>query len=136
MVLSMTLNCLPEEALIMKTLSNDEVAKSLTGRQLGYADGQIICDGCGARLNAYQHLQDEGEPLELTMFAATPRHRYENWHVSLVFCTNCDKAEIGTPTPGIDEAMAECKVVRGTHTPESREVQIVDRSKPDDAVTG
>lgn len=114
----------------MKTLKNGFLEKGLEGREVGYPDGQIICDGCGKRLNAFRHLRHEGEPLTITAFCATPRGRFRTWSISLVYCEECDEREIGTPTKGVDEAMIECKLTKGPHSPQVAEVEVVDRSKP------
>jgi hypothetical protein len=132
----MTLNCSPEEALTVRTLENETVAETLTGKVIGYSDGGLICDGCGKRLNAYEHIHENDEKLEITGFAATPRGHYTQWKFSLVFCPECDEREVGTPTSGVDEAMVEMKLERGPDSPVSADVEVVDRSKPDDGVTG
>lgn len=120
----------------MNTLSNEAIEEGLAGRTIGYGDGQIICDGCGARVNAYEHLDEKDEKLELTAFCATPRSHYRNWHISLVYCPDCDEREIGTPTGGIDEAMITFKVSKDRGGPTVADAEVVDRSKPDDGVTG
>lgn len=114
----------------MDTLKNEALEKGLGNREVGYPDGNLICDGCGKRLNAFRYLRNEGEPLTITAFCATPRGRYRRWSISLVYCEECDEREVGTPTNGVDEAMIECKLKEGPHSPKVTEVEVVDRSKP------
>lgn len=114
----------------MKPLKNKAVEQVLEGRVIGYDDGHFYCDGCGNRINAFEHLREEGEPLELTAFCIAPQGRHDQWKFNLVYCPECDEREIGTPTQGVDEAMVEFKLTKGETSPEATEIQVVDRSKP------
>jgi len=80
----------------MQPLDAGLILEGVEGRKVGRPDGVIICDYCGARVDA-----DESQTWQA--YLTSPKGQVQPIFVMHVYCPDCDKTENFPSTDGVDE---------------------------------
>lgn len=120
----------------MEVLSNSEVGQKLTGQSVAGPDGVLKCWDCGKTVDAIQHLITRGNELYITVYAIAHQINLSSWNIVKLYCSDCSCELSQVERRAMDQVVASVKLMQTPHSITIEEVKIVDRSKPDDAVTG
>lgn len=107
----------------MNTLSKEEILNRIDGWRVGNPDGVIICDYCGARVQAQ-------EDQEWQAYVTSPRGKPQPMHVLHVYCPDCDRTQNFPSTEGVDELIVGWNPRTQMRQPTMDAQEVLKREKP------